>query len=100
MSGSDRAESDRGPTIRYNDTLAGANQLVREWVERTQGLLLKRRTAPPPDRAVIDGQVDRVRQEIEEELKSTGQSEDVRRMKQLALEEVVELRDQARRDDS
>jgi hypothetical protein len=84
-------------TVRHEDTVEGACELVRVWLGRLQDLLHARGIAHPPDRGAIDEQIDRLHLEVDEEIEKTAGSKRIRRMKQLALEEIRELRDEARR---
>jgi hypothetical protein len=101
MWGFPRSKSKPRPAVRPTDTLEGASDLLSGWLKRMQDLGHARRLATPPARVAIDEEMDQVCQDVAEEVEKTGRegvSERIRRMKRLTLNEVLEMRDKARRE--
>jgi hypothetical protein len=99
MWGFTRSKKNPERTIAPSDTLGGVSVLLESWLTRMNDLIAARRLAYPAQLAAIDEQMEQLCQEAAENIEKSSQSalgDRIQRMKQLVLNEMIELRDRAR----
>lgn len=82
-------------------TLEGVSTTLQSWLSRMRDLIAARRSASTTEIAAIDEKIDQLCREAAEDVEQTqGGALSVRlqRMKRLTLDEMLEWRDDARRE--